>query len=49
MPITALEEPEAPLHPSAVPALMPVVRDLPGQDSCPAIAETLWQAWIRYR
>ncbi len=30
-PITALEEPEAHLHPSAVRALMQVVRDLPGQ------------------
>ena len=30
-PITALEEPEAHLHPSAVRALMHVVRDLPGQ------------------
>ena len=30
-PITALEEPEAHLHPSATRALMQVVRDLPGQ------------------
>ena len=30
-PITALEEPEAHLHPSAIHALMEVVRELPGQ------------------
>lgn len=31
LPITALEEPEAHLHPSAIRSLMSIVRDLPGQ------------------
>ena len=31
LPITALEEPEAHLHPSAIRSLMGIVRDLPGQ------------------